>query len=57
MVVSVKRSRVERRLLLEWRVVDWRERSGIALVSKMACIEVGEDARRTRVATERFLIW
>ena len=57
MVFAVKRCRVARRLLFEGRVVDWRVRSGIVLVSKVACIEVGEDVERTLVSTEWVLIW
>jgi hypothetical protein len=44
-------------LLLEGRVVDWRARSGRRSVSKVACMEVGEDAERTLVCRERFWIW
>ena len=57
MVVAVKRSRVARRLLFEGRVVDWRVRSGRILVSKVACIEVGEDVEMTLVSREWPLIW
>ena len=57
MVVAVKRLRVERRLLFEGRVVDWRARSGRILVSKVACIEVGEDVESTLVCREWTLIW
>src|SRR5215217_2757902 len=53
----VKSWRVARRLLLEGRVVDWRARSGMVLVSKIACIEVGEDVERTMVLRDRLLIW
>lgn len=57
MVVAVKRWRVARRLLCEGRVVDWRARSGRTLVSKVACMEVGEDVERTLVSREWPLIW
>jgi hypothetical protein len=57
LAIAVKRSRVERRLLFEGRVVDWRVRSGRTLVSKVACIEVGEEVERTLVFRERPLIW
>ena len=57
MVAAVKRSRVARRLLFEGRVVDWRVRSGRIVVSKVACIEVGEDVERTLVTREWPLIW
>ena len=56
MAIAVKRSRVERRLLFEGRVVDWRVRSGRILVSKVACIEVGEDVESTLVSREWTLI-
>ncbi len=44
-------------MLFEGRVDDWRARSGRILVSKAACMEVGEDAERTLVCRELFLIW
>ena len=57
LVLSVKCSSVALRLLFEGRVVDWRVRSGMVLVSKMARIEVGEDVERTLVSKEKLFIW
>ena len=56
-MLAVKYSSVALRLVFEGRVVAWRERSGMALVSKVACMAVGEEVERTLVSSERFLIW
>ena len=56
-MLAEKCSSVALRLVFEGRVVAWRERSRMALVSKVACIAVGEEAERTLVSRESFLIW
>ena len=52
-----KSRRVALRFVLEGRVADWRARSGRALVSKVACIEVGFEAERIFVVRDLAFIW